>query len=140
MAKMKTTTRMGFSTPPSKQRFSKLSSPPLSQPTATLTLGSTSTARTKSITKSKRNISKMSSLTMKSSTSPQNMKQRKTLNTSRLVDSSNNDIDNVDDVLLPEAHKIDWSSASSILAALVLLNNRAEYKEKSMYERIVLLA
>ena len=118
MAKTKTTTRMDFITPPSKQCFSKLSSPPLSQSTATSTLSSTSTARTKSTTASKRNISKMSSLTMKSSTFPQKMKQRKTLNTSPLVDSSDNDIDDVDDASLPEAHEIDWSSASSILAAL----------------------
>ena len=140
MAKTKTTTRMGYSTPPSKKRFTKLSSPPLSQSTATSTLSSTSTARTKSTTESKKNISKMSSLTMKSSTSPQKMKQRKTLNTSPLVDSSDDDFDHVDEVSLPEAHEIDWSSASSILAALALLNSRVEYKEKSMYERIVLLA
>jgi hypothetical protein len=68
------------------------------------------------------------------------MKQRKTLNTSPLMDSSDDENDDVDDASLPEAHDIDWSSASSILAALALLNNRAEYEEKSMYEQIVLLA
>jgi len=76
---------------------------------------------------------------MESSTSPQKMKQRKTVNTSPLVDLSDDDIDDVDDVSSPKAHKIDWSSASSILAALALLNNRTEYKEKSMYKRIIVL-
>ena len=76
---------------------------------------------------------------MKSSTFPQKMKRRKILNTSPLVDSSDNDIDGVNDVSLPEMHEIDWSSASPILAALALLNSRAEYEEKSMYKRIVLL-
>ena len=118
MAKMKTTARMGYTTPPSKKRLTKLSSPPLSQSTTNSTLSSTSTARMKSTTESKRNISKLSSLTMESSTSPQKMKQRKTVNTSPPIDSSDDDIDDVDDASLPEAHGIDWSSASSILAAL----------------------
>ena len=140
MAKTKTTSRMVYSTPPSKKHFSEVSSSPQSQCTATSTLDSSSTVKTKSTTESKRNISKMSSLTMKSSTSPQKMKQRKTLNTSSLMDSSDDEYDGADDASLPEAHEIDWSSASSILAALALLNNPAEYEEKSMYEQIILLA
>jgi len=56
------------------------------------------------------------------------------------MESSDDDIDDVDDASLPKAHEIDWSSASSILAALALLNNRAEYEENSMYKQIVVLA
>ena len=140
MAKTKTTTRMGYSTPPSKQRFSNLPSPPQSQSTATSTLSSTSTARTKSTTESKRNISKMSLLTMKSPNSPKKTKQRQTVNTSPVRESSDDDIDDVDGASLPEAHEINWASASSILAALALRNHPGEYDEKSLYEQIVVLA
>ena len=82
----------------------------------------------------------MSSLAMESSTSPQKMKQRKTLNTSPLVDSSDDDFDDVDGVSLPEAHEINLASVSSILATLVLPNHPGEYEETSLYEQIVVLA
>ena len=77
---------------------------------------------------------------MKSPTSPQKMKQRKTVTTSPARDSSDDDIDDIDDTSLPKAHEIDWANASSIRAALALRNNPGEYKDKSMYEQIVLLA
>ena len=68
------------------------------------------------------------------------MKQRKTVNSSPARESSDDDIYDVDDPLLPEAHEIDWANASSILAALALRNNPGEYKDKSMYEQIIVLA
>ena len=77
---------------------------------------------------------------MKSPASPKKMKQRQTVNTSPMRESSDDDIDDVDGASLPEAHEIDWASASSILAALALRNHPGEYEEKSLYEKIVVLA
>ena len=62
------------------------------------------------------------------------------MTTSPASDASNDDIDDIDDASLPEAHEIDWVNVLAVRDALALWNAPGEYKNKSMYKQIVVLA